>query len=496
MRKYLTILVTAITFTVFNSSCESELNLAPVSEISDASFWKTESDAQGAANGMYTILRGQAVNNFFIWGEARSDAMGENAGAAVFQNWYENLLTPDNSESIFSGAPTTWGGMYNLVHHANLLLKHVPGIKFNAEAKRDNILAHAYAMRAFAYFTMSKTWGKLPLVTEPTSDLSGIQRERSSIADVFALIKADIAHAEALFPGMDFQDGRDMWSLPSLLVLKADVYLWTGKRMGGGDADFNVALEALTAVETVNSDLLPDYGSVFDYNNKRNREILMAVTFNYEESPVNTIYSWMYASDVFMPAGVPEETLNEILPFAGVPFWGPSDIARNAFSAGDQRKNASLIEIYGNDGSGPVFHSAIVKKFNGIVIAGQRYFIDDYVIYRYADVLLLKAEAKNALNLDPSAEINRIRQRAYGDNYPLNVFVPGSKTDNDKAILDERFREFMFEGKRWWDLVRFGAAFDLVPSLQGREGDARLLLFPIGMSTLSLEPLVEQNLGY
>ncbi|HRN56297.1 MAG TPA: RagB/SusD family nutrient uptake outer membrane protein, partial [Agriterribacter sp.] len=298
------VIILALAAALINFSCKKELNLAPVSQISNTSFWKTESDAKGGMNGMYTILRGQAVNNLFIWGEGRSDAMGINAGAAVFQNWYENLLTPDNSGAIFSGAPTTWGSMYNLVHHTNLLIKHVPEISFGSEATRKNILAHAHAMRAFAYFTMSKTWGALPLVTEPTSDLSGVQREKAPVADIFALIKSDISEAENLFSGTGFQDGRDMWSLPSLLALKADVYLWTGKTMNGGEADFNTALTALNQIDAADVELLSDFGNIFDYTNKRNREILMAVTFNFEESAVNTIYAWMYASDVFLPGGV------------------------------------------------------------------------------------------------------------------------------------------------------------------------------------------------
>lgn len=493
MKRHLIILTL---FVVIFSSCKKELNLAPVSQISNASFWKSESDALGAMNGMYTILRGQAATNFFMWGESRSDAMGINAGAAVFQNWYENLLTPDNSGAIFSGEPTTWGGMYNLVHHTNLLLKYVPGITFGSEEKKNKVLAHAYAVRAFAYFTMAKTWGALPLVTEPTSDLSSVQRERSDVATVFALIKDDISKAEALFPGLTFQDGRDMWSLPALLALKADVYLWTGKRMNGGDADFTTALSALNQIDGTDVELLSNYGNIFDYTNKRNKEILLSVTFNYQESSGGTIFAWMYATDVFMPTGVDQATIDKLVPYAGVPFWGPSEIARTAFNVDDNRKNETMVEIYGNTGSGPVFHSAIVTKFNGTVESGIRYFIDDYIIYRYADVLLMKAEAKNGLNQDPADEINEVRKRAYGDKYASHVFTSGSKEDNDAAILEERFVELMFEGKRWWDLVRFGKAFQLVPSLQGREGDGHLLLFPIATSTLSLEPLVSQNPGY
>lgn len=281
-----------------------------------------------------------------------------------------------------------------------------------------------------------------------------------------------------------------------MLALKADVYLWTGKRMGGGDADFTTALDALNQIDDADVELLSDFKDVFDYTNKRNKEILLSVTFNYQEYPAGTIYQWMYASDVFLPVGVDQPTIDYLVPYAGVPFWGPSETARLNFNADDLRKKETLTEVYGNDGSGPVFHSALVTKFNGTIVAGQRYFIDDYIIYRYADVLLMKAEAKNALNQDPSNEINEIRQRAYGANYASHEFVSGSKEQNDEAILNERFLELMFEGKRWWDLVRFGKAFDLVPSLQGREGDGHLLLFPIATPTLSLEPKVIQNPGY
>jgi len=494
MKKHLTILI--FIAGALNFSCKKDLNLAPVSQISNASFWKTSSDAEGGMNGMYTILRNEAVNNLFLWGEGRSDAMGQNAGAAVFQNWYANLLTADNSGAIFSGAPTDWTDMYNLIHHANLLLKYVPGISFTNEPRKNVILAQAHTMRAFAYFTLSKTFGELPLVTEPTSDLSKIERARSSVNDVFSLIKSDITDAEGLFTDMTFQDGRDMWSLPSLLALKADVYLWTGKRMGGGNADFTTALAALNKIDGADVQLLPSFGDIFDYTNKGNKEILMAVTFRYEETTVSTIYAWMYASDVFMPPGVDQATLNYIQPYAGVPFWGPSDTARKRFNADDLRKKQTLTEIYGNNGSGPYFSSAIVTKFNGTVVSGQRYFLDNYILYRYADVLLMRAEAKNALGQDPSGEINQVRQRAYGAQFSNYQFTSGSQSDNDSAILEERFRELMFEGKRWWDLVRFGKAFDLVPSLKGRGGDGHLLLFPIPTSTLSLEPKVQQNPGY
>ena len=97
---------------------------------------------------------------------------------------------------------------------------------------------------------------------------------------------------------------------------------------------------------------------------------------------------------------------------------------------------------------------------------------------------------------DPSAEINLVRKRAYKTEYENHVFSNGSKATNDDAILKERLLELATEGKRWWDLVRFDKAFDLVPSLENMEGQNDLLLWPIPLSVLSLEPKVEQNPGW
>ncbi|MGX5819314.1 RagB/SusD family nutrient uptake outer membrane protein [Chitinophaga lutea] len=478
-------------------SCTKMLELEPVSEISNSSFWKTESDVQGALAGMYVLLRNQATNNLFLWGEGRSDAMGPNLAAPVFQTWDKNILTPDNANTIFSGASTTWQGMYGIVNACNLIIKQVPGIPFSTEAKRNNALAQAYAMRAYVYYVMARTWGDVVLVVEPTSNLDGLQRERTPVAEVFQQIKVDVAKAISLFPDNALADGRKMWSLPALYALKADVFLWTGKRMNGGAADFQEALAACNEVQKADVGLLPSFGNVFEYTNKGNREILFSVRRVYEETTEPTIYAWMYILDTWVPNSLDAETKAALLPTAGAPYWAPSNTARLKFTDDDTRKKPTIIELYTVDGGGnKTFFSSVVGKFNGTVVAGQRYFIDDYIIYRYADVLLMKAEAKNALGQDPSAEINDVRRRAYGAAFPAHEFVSGTPAANDAAILDERFRELMFEGKRWWDLIRFNKAFDLVPSLQGRGADQHLLLWPIAISTISLNSKLIQNDGY
>jgi hypothetical protein len=121
--------------------------------------------------------------------------------------------------------------MYSTLHSANLILKYVPGISFSSEARKNSVLAQAYTMRAFLYFIMTRTWGDLAIVTEPTEgyDPGTIFKERSSQADVFALIKDDIDKALQLFPDNSYPSGRNIWSKPAANALKGDVYLWTAK---------------------------------------------------------------------------------------------------------------------------------------------------------------------------------------------------------------------------------------------------------------------------
>ncbi|HEY4149857.1 MAG TPA: RagB/SusD family nutrient uptake outer membrane protein [Chitinophagaceae bacterium] len=491
MKKSVKIWIGLMSFWLYLPSCTKNLDLQPVSQISNASFWKTENDAVGALNGMYVRLRDPASTNFFLWGEGRSEVMSVGFGGSPGNSlYYDNTLTPTNSGP-------DWMTMYTVIHDANLILKYVPQIAFSSEVTKNNIIAQAYTMRAFIYFTMAKIWGDLIIVTDPTEGFNAeaLQKERSPVADVFAFIKQDLTTAAGLFSNNNYPTGRNMWSLPALNALTADVYLWTAKRMNGGNADFTKALDALNTIDNSDVQLLPDFASVFDYTNKGNKEILMAVRFQELES-IETGYSYMYVSSGNLPTNISDST-RQAIGALKYDAWTISNLVRNQFEPGDQRKNASIIEVYIIDGSGnKTYFNSVVSKFNGLVSGGVRLFVDDVILYRYADVLLMKAEAKNALGQDPSDEINKVRMRAYGPNYGGHEFVSGTAEENDAAILKERLLELMFEGKRWWDLVRFGKAFELVPSLQGRAGQDNLLLFPIPLTVLSLETKVKQNPGY
>jgi hypothetical protein len=109
--------------------------------------------------------------------------------------------------------------------------------------------------------------------------------------------------------------------------------------------------------------------------------------------------------------------------------------------------------------------------------------VSDIIMYRWADILLMKAEIKNGLGQDPTTEMNLVMKRADA----TAAFVNGSPAANNDVILNERIKEFAFEGKAWWDLVRFGKTAN-VPSMAGKK-----ILFPISQNTINYNPKIVQN---
>ena len=112
----------------------------------------------------------------------------------------------------------------------------------------------------------------------------------------------------------------------------------------------------------------------------------------------------------------------------GLNWWAPAAEARSQFGKDDQRRSASFVEIYTIESGDSSFLTSVVIKARGFAESGTQRFLDDIVIYRYGELLLMKAEAKNALGQDPTEEMNKIRMRAYGDNFAAHEFVNGTQT--------------------------------------------------------------------
>jgi hypothetical protein len=173
-------------------------------------------------------------------------------------------------------------------------------------------------------------------------------------------------------------------------------------------------------------------------------------------------------------------------------------------TATDLRARATFFDFYRTPTSTASNKFVNLRKFLGTMDGTNRSFADDVPVYRWAEALLILAEIKNKQGQDPSAEINAVRQRAYGTN-PYPVYVNASFEANEIAIFEERGKEFVAEGKRWYDLRRmqdatgdplaFRTDLPLVGVLD-KATQAHRLLWPIDRNTMNQDPTVEQNPGY
>jgi hypothetical protein len=170
-------------------------------------------------------------------------------------------------------------------------------------------------------------------------------------------------------------------------------------------------------------------------------------------------------------------------------------ITRLTAPPADQRVNNSFRVMYSNAAPFAV-RGVLLTKYIGTTAGTAQVYNNDYPVYRFADVLLLLAEAKAKLGEDPSSEINAIRQRAYGAGFTPHV--NGNVQANMNAILNEYLREFIGEGKRWWALRRAGDSYvyaNVSPTYLSPTTQAKFLL-PLSLTMLNNDPLLKQTPGY
>ena len=485
-------------------SCESELEITAPSELNTTGFWTSEEGAKAAHSGLYGAFRG-SMTNFWLLGEIRSDMWG----GQTFES-PANLPLIESNITVSTAPFGGWAGFYGKIHHLNDFIANAAGVTFSNESQKQHMLGQAYGLRAFYYYTLLKTWGAVPITTESLRDIdpASLSKPRSSEQEVMDLIKSDLEISLEHF-GNDasFWNGKRIyWSKAATLALKGDVYIWSGNLLGGGASDFNTAKNALSQIASMGVSLEPDFANLWSTENETNTEFIFAV--DYEQDQATNYYSLFTGrtTEIHPQFDQHANAMNTFIT-NGANRYGPSEKTLQIIDDSlDTRKDATFIQLYKDDNQGEGYSSynpeqyfgAILNKFVGSVDGSVRIADNDIPVYRYADVLLLLAEAKNLLNEDPSTEINLIRQRAYGSNYDPSIhgYVNGTKEQNTNAILEERYKEFIAEGKRWWDLRRAGAKYVFANNAYLDQSKQYMLVLPITLDMIGRNPLLEQTPGY
>lgn len=504
-------LVAGLSVIIVVSSCQKKLDLSPVSSISDASYWETPDQFDAFVAGLHARFRSHNAA-FQSLGEMRADIFGTEPGypnypgtftgeatQGVERLWLQNLNLDNPGVSNF-------GGFYSNIVQLNLLLDKLNNSDVVTAANKNYYNGIAHGMRAYYYFQLTRAWGNVVIITDPvySIDISNLAKAASPAEEVMALIKSDIDKSLAAF-GSDysFRNTKSYWSKAATLMLKAEVNLWTAHR-GGGNADASAALAALTDIQTnvASLSLQANYTNVFSTTARGNSEIIFASRYQLNES-----------TQAYVPTSFTPQT-SLIVNFhdsvgarqftSTVDNWGGLLRASvkvstfRKFNDLDSRKWASVQPAYSKSGANYVMAGTFVKKFAGEQNAGTRVYTNDFPIYRYADLLLLIAEAKVLLGQSPATEINLVRARAYGTNYVAGTHgFPNQTIDADakKAILQERLFEFVFEGKRWHDLRRFGDSY-VFENTTVLSTEAYKLLWPIDRNSLTNNRALEQTPGY
>lgn len=472
--------ISLIVIVFFTSSCSKILDVKPVSSITSESYWNSEGDVTGYLTGVYFDFRASVNTTFYM--EDRGDTFSPGLESGLSSAWQQNLTS--------SNAPN-WINYYNLIHHCNLVIKYGNIISFTNGNNKNRALAEAHFLRAFTYFWLVRSWGDVPIVLEPTENDEIILPARAAQTEVIDQILNDVNLAITLFPESGFVN-KSRASKPAAYALKTDALLWKAKVLAGGDAALNEAVaSADLAMAGVSLD--PTFANIFSTTTKNGPEVIFSVFFKKDEKS-DQYGSTLKPRDIFVSDAT---NVNDIA-FSKVgarSAYAPSEKFRNLFATADVRKAASFITATATNGS---TIGIFDNKFRGTAIAGDdRYWENDIIIYRLAEVILFKAEALAALNRVPEAvtELNKVRNRAKIGNYPGAV----TKLAVESEILDERFRELYLELKRWPDLIRFHKAgtiniYNEVPNLGAKTNLP--LFFPIPRTQIDLNPNLIQTQGY
>lgn len=462
------------------TACKEQfLNLAPVSSVSTASFYKTQSDILTGLNGAYGALQfnGQ-YGQYYVLAEVPSDdTYPVLSGTVTDQDEFDKFYIRTTNPYTLAA----WSDGYRGIHRCNAVIERIAGITMD-ETLRKRVVGEAKFLRALMYFNLVRSFGDVPLVlTEITDPLQGYAYGRAPVADVYTQIIKDLTDAETVlsvsYTGTNI--GRATSGAAKSLLGK--VYL-TQKRYADATAKLKEVIDQGTYT------LLPNYADLFKAANKNNKESIFEVQYKKGNIGEGSPFANAYA---------PINSGNSVILFGGNGNNIPTTDLEKSYEAGDPRKAVSMASSYTNASGVKVDVYYVRKYLDPPVVSGDA--DDNWYVLRYADVLLMYAEALNETGKAAEAlpYLNQVRKRVGLADKPALV-----QADMRLAIEQERRVELAFEGQRWFDLVRTGRALAVLQAKATAFGiktalTANNLLFPIPQSQIDINPdKIKQNPGY
>ncbi|MGF7215286.1 hypothetical protein GGR92_001426 [Spirosoma lacussanchae] len=495
--------------TVTLTACDRSLDIVNPNQVTTESFWKTSDDALAGVNAVYSTTHRGGISRWLpFYYIIRSDEGRSQSPATDIVNNMDQFLVTDYN---YGNAYSIWNDNYIGINRANQVISNVPNIQMDA-ALRDRYLGEAKFMRALFYYHLVTLWGNVPLVLQQS--VVGDKPNSATSAEVWAQIEKDLTEAATVLPTTYASTDLGRATRGAAYALLAKAQMQQRKYT-----------EALTPLQWLADGegkslyaLVPNYRDNFLISTENNRE---------------SVFEWQFQINPAEFTDDDTETPNQNYGTSIAQFFGPSGIGwsdgeahrwpiyefneRTTAGARDPRLEASFL-FDSTDVRGPNFTQIYGETFTQRYGTGNkrvwfRKFQNDHWkieegyrspnnwrYIRYADVLLMYAEALNATGKTSQAYpyVDQVRRRA---GLPaLSVARPGLSQEQFLAQLKhERVTELSGEGHRWNDLARWG---DLGPQLAPRDpafstfvrGKSELL--PIPQLDRDLNPNLQQNPNY
>ncbi|MFN5238388.1 MAG: RagB/SusD family nutrient uptake outer membrane protein [Bacteroidota bacterium] len=487
MRKILFFTAAAVLISL--NSCEKFLELEPISESvavsntsADSVFYKSASEVEAALAGVYADFKNEYYQlDYFVNGDAQSDdayAGGDNP--ANFQ------IDDYRIDAINLNVSRDWAYLYSTVGKANAVINNTQAVNdpaLSAQRKAE-IIGEASFIRAFMYFQLVQLWGDVPLQLTEVRTISADKLDdiypiifpaRTPKEEIYRQIIADLEVALA---------GVRVTAPHKGFITKGAVNTMLAKVYATQEPhDWNKVNQYCDAVIAGGYTLLPDYDKLWNNSQENSPEAIFEINYN------GGITDGNWGTKIFR--GLDWKKFN--LP--------SNDLARAFDAEGDtKRKNSSIIflDVTGkwSDPHWPQTKYPFINKYRTFTEGSNQ----NYIFYRLADVLLLKAEALNELGdlAGAAALVNQIRTRV-----SLPNTTAATQTDMRLAIEKERRLELAFEGHRWYDLKRTGRAIAVMNAVTGANNEnlgydlnEQRLLWPIPQAELDKNSKLTQNPGY
>lgn len=460
---------------VLFSSCGKDFTtLSPESERSSAEFYTTSTDFNTAVKGAYSALQldGTFGLNYVLTSVMRSDNTSNGGGASGLAAEYEHI---DQFQIVLTSSlvQETWSDSYKGISRSNRILDQIDDVDFN-NSEKEQYKGEALFIRSLIFYKLAVTFGNIPLKLKPTE---GVNRKVNQVSadKVYAQIIDDLEKASDLLPDNYSEDNTGRATSWAAKALLGKVYLTNGQP---GDAK-----TPLNEIVTNGPfQLAPNYSDIYGPDNENNVESIFEVQFQK-----GGIGEGSYYTDMFTPLGT-------TLVGGGNAPQQVTESIHDAYDKVNDKRFKDDDHIAINDTSGTNQPNWWVPKYASAP-SDNLDASNNWIVLRYADVLLMLAEAEGA----PGGYdyIDEVRSRA-----GLGPISRSGSLSFEEKLLKERRLELSFEGKRWADLLRFGKAKEAMANQLTQQNGTSVsesdihLLFPIPQQEIDAAENLEQNSEY